>query len=334
MKPDLQELRVKCPLPVLMSKVGLGRFAKSSCPSPFRPDTHASWGIFQHNGRWRFKDFATGECGDEISFLAQYHALDNTRDFLKLLDRYQEWAVGTGGEQQTGMPAQSPAAQLPDQSFLKHGTDAQLQNLSKLRNIRMAGLKFAADKGNLKFGTWRSHEVYAVTDPSGLLVELRRLDGQWFDGSGPMPAHKSHTLKHGRKNWPLGILGAKDCAGLALAEGMPDFLALHQFVVEEGMAGKIAPIAMLTGACDIAAQALPHFAGKNVRIFPHQDGPGIDAAERWQTQLVNAGVKHLDFFNFKACEVGAVKIKDLCDFNQPGGAAGIQPTKLLETLAP
>lgn len=92
MKGDLQELRVKCPLPVLMGKLGLGRFAKSSCPSPFRPDQNASWGIFQTDGRWMFKDFATGECGDEIALLANYYALDGKRYFLTLLDLYKELA--------------------------------------------------------------------------------------------------------------------------------------------------------------------------------------------------------------------------------------------------
>src|ERR1035438_5047950 len=98
MKPDLDLLRRKCPLPVIMQRVGLGQFAKSSCPSPFRPDQHASWGIFELNGRWLFKDFGTGECGDEIAFLAQLCQLDDKRDFLKLLDLYTELAAGSGCE--------------------------------------------------------------------------------------------------------------------------------------------------------------------------------------------------------------------------------------------
>lgn len=178
------------------------------------------------------------------------------------------------------------------------------------------------------FGVWHGHEVYAVTDRSGSVGELRRLDGQWFDGYGSMPSHKSHTLKYSCKNWPVGILESPNSPAIALVEGMPDFLCMHQFVVEEKLVGRVLPVAMLTSSCDIAPEALVHFAGKNVRIFPHQDLPGIEAAERWQKHLIDANAK-VDFFNFKACEVGAVKIKDLCDFNQQR-EAGIQPTLLTQ----
>jgi hypothetical protein len=315
-----------------MQRVGLGRFAKSSCPSPFRPDQCASWGIFELNGRWLFKDFGTGECGDELAFLSQLHGLDCKRDFFKLLDLYRELAAGTGCEDEMKAPVQSHSHELPDQSFLNLGTSEQLENLSKLRNIRIAGLQSASDSGILKFGTWRNYDVYAVSDRSGLVVELRRLDGEWFEGSGSSHAYKSHTVKHSRKNWPIGILEAEDCAGITLVEGMPDLLAMHQIVVEENLVGKVGPVAMLTSACDIAAEALPHFAGKSVRIFPHLDQAGLDAAERWQTQLIEAGVRHVVFFNFRACEIGANKIKDLCDFNQQRGCAG-NPINILESLA-
>jgi hypothetical protein len=66
MNIDLNQLREKCPMPVLMQRLGLERFAKPSCPSPFRNDEHASWGIFEKEGRWFFKDFATEESGDEM----------------------------------------------------------------------------------------------------------------------------------------------------------------------------------------------------------------------------------------------------------------------------
>ena len=88
MEHDLKLLRYQCPLPVLMNRLGLARFARNCCASPFRSDHHASWGIFLYNGRWLFKDFATDECGDEIKFLAKLNRLDPKQDFFKLLDLY------------------------------------------------------------------------------------------------------------------------------------------------------------------------------------------------------------------------------------------------------
>jgi len=97
-KVNISDLRRACPLPVLMRRVGLSRFAKPSCPSPFRCDQNASWGIFQTNGRWLFKDFATGECGDEIGLLAHLYNQDQQRDFKKLLDLYAEVATRSVNE--------------------------------------------------------------------------------------------------------------------------------------------------------------------------------------------------------------------------------------------
>jgi hypothetical protein len=333
MEHDLKLLRYQCPLPVLMNRLGLARFARNCCASPFRSDHHASWGIFLHNGRWLFKDFATDECGDEIKFLAKLNRLDPKQDFFKLLDLYADLAASTGSEYQLKLPIQKRCAELPDQLFLNSGTPDQLRKLSELRKISFNGLHYAHLQGVLQFGKWHEWEVYAVTDQSGYLGEIRRLNGQDFPGSGRFESHKSHTLRLSRKNWPLGILEAAGCGGLALVEGMPDFLALHQFIIEEGLSGRVGSVAMLTSSCDIGPDALPHFAGKNVRIFPHNDGPGIAAAEGWQKQLLDAGAKRVDFFNFQACEAGAIKIKDLCDFNQQRGSAGYQQQHILENLA-
>jgi len=300
-----------------MRKLGLGRFATSSCPSPFRADLNASWGIYESRGRWLFKDFGTGEWGDEIALLAHLHQLDQQRDFVKLLGLYERVANLTGDLAELPVILPEASNLKPDTSFLTTGGDDQISKLSSLRKISEEGLRYASDRGVLKFGQWLGHEVFAVLDQSGVLAEVRRLDGQYFPGSDKFPSHKSHTLKHSRKHWPLGILEALDCAGIGLVEGMPDFLAFHQFAVEEGLNGKVAPVAMLTSSCDIATDALSQFNGKSIRIFPHADEPGNDAAERWQKQLMEAGAKRVDFFNFRSFEAGAgSELKDLCDFNR------------------
>ena len=334
MKHNLLQLRIQCPLPVLMNRLGYGRFARSSCPSPFRSDQNASWGVYQAQKNWMFKDLATGECGDEIHFLAHVHKLDAKRDFIQLLRIYAEAA----NRPALGVPLEvlpsTRTIEKPDTSFLNEGTEEQLKILSELRNISLEGLRFAQLRKVLMFGQWKEHELYAVTDKSGLLAEIRRLDGLEFLGYGRFPGHKSHTLPHSRKNWPLGIMEAATSTGIALVEGMPDFLALHQFVVEEGLSDRVAPVAMLTSSCDIAHEALPYFTGKNVRIFPHHDQSGITAAERWRNQLIVARANRVDFIDFHAFETGAGNpIKDLCDFNRLRGAAGYQQQQLLDNLA-
>ena len=80
MDTDFEEIFSRCrdimPLPDLMEKLGKGAAAKSSARSPFREDNNPSFGIYQKDGRWKWKDHATGEGGDELDFLMKHEGYD------------------------------------------------------------------------------------------------------------------------------------------------------------------------------------------------------------------------------------------------------------------
>ena len=317
---DLRLLKEKCPMPELLHRIGLGRYAKPSCPSPFRPDTKPSWGIFQHDGLWYFKDFATDEKGDELSVLARHLKLDEKKDFRTLVQRYREIANLTSGSP-VEPPQVTPAAKAeaadeerPNTSLFYPGTTSQLERLSAVRGISMQGLRWAQDRGVLVFGLWRTSVVYGVKDALKRVMEIRKLDGSLFDAVGDLSERKSHAIKHSQKNWPVGIQEAFQCPRIMLLEGIPDFLAAHQVVVEEGRQGDVAPVAMLCASVSIAEQALPYFKGKHVRVFPHADEAGVKAARKWSQQLKAAGVAKMDFFDFARLKVApGERVKDLCD---------------------
>ena len=103
MKTAVDALKRSCPMPVLLHRMGLGEFAKSSCCSPFREDKNPSWGIFKRDGKCFFKDQATGDSGDEITLLARWKGLDEKRDFPTILNLYGELA-GVGLDQDNGAP--------------------------------------------------------------------------------------------------------------------------------------------------------------------------------------------------------------------------------------
>src|SRR5439155_23022951 len=92
MSADVDALKRAYSMPVLLHRMGLGEFAKNSCRSQFRPDEKPSWGIFQRDGKWFFKDQATGDSGDELTLLARWKGLDAKRDFQELLRLYAELA--------------------------------------------------------------------------------------------------------------------------------------------------------------------------------------------------------------------------------------------------
>ena len=88
---EIEQLKQKLPLPQLMEQLGYGEFAKRSVCSPFREDKNPSWGIYEDAKGWHFKDFATGEGGDELDFLAIHNKCD-AKQALKL---YQQYAGNT-----------------------------------------------------------------------------------------------------------------------------------------------------------------------------------------------------------------------------------------------
>ncbi len=178
----------------------------------------------------------------------------------------------------------------------------------------MPALRWAQDRGVLVFGRWYGTEVYGVKDASGRVVEIRKLDGSLFDAVGELGQRKSHALKGSQKSWPVGIQEAVACPMIMLVEGIPDFLAAHQIILEEGRQGYVAPVGMLCASVSISEEALRYFKGKHVRMFPHADIAGVQAARKWSQQLKEARVKKMDFYDFARGPIAKGEhVKDLCD---------------------
>jgi hypothetical protein len=311
-RPRAETLKTACPLPVLLKRMHLEKLAVRNCCSPFRKDTKASWGIYPgDDDRYRWKDFSTGESGDEISFLAKYLGLDERADFPSILGIYSHFAAKSGpiaAEQATKLPRIKP-----DRSGFGPGNDDQLQALSQLRGIRKDALELAQQRGLLVFGHWTGQAVYGLTDQSGNVLEVRRLDGQLFPSFGLCGERKAHSVRGSNKSWPVGILEAEQYPFIALVEGIPDLLALFQVAITENAIDRVAPVAMLGGGTSIDPSVLARFKGKQVRIFAHADEAGVKCATKWKVQLtgVAATVDHIDF---KLAAAVAPNIKDLCDF--------------------
>lgn len=311
------ELKAKLPLPNLMVALGFGDFTKASCKSPFREDAKPSWGIRQRDGAWFFHDFATGESGDEITFLGRVKNLDPQRDFLQLMGIYAGMAGMQLADSAHSASALSAPRIKPDRSGFASGTEEQLKRLGALRGIVWLGCKLAHERGLLVFGQWHDLECWGVTDSSGRVLEIRRMDGKPFPAVGSLSERKSHALKGSEKAWPVGILEARPFPVIALCEGMPDLLQAHFDALWESKSDRVGCVAMLSASPAIALDALPHFKGKIVRIFAHHDanGAGMAGAERWKRQLRGAGVADVDIFSFAGLrKADGNPVGDLNDF--------------------
>lgn len=267
---------------------GLPGTPEKSCHSPFRDDVKPSFSVNDDGTLWH--DFATGEGGDAVDFFQRASGLSKTeacRKFIALANGHITPDL-RAPRSCLQPPEARPAPTFPD--FYK-GTEADIQQLSDLRQISCEGLQWASDRGLLWFTKLKNCAAWVVTDSARLNAQARRMDGQEWEHIGA----KAWTLPGSWAAWPIGINEAKDFPAIALCEGGPDFLAAHSLAIHEQC--QCAPVAILGSTQRIHAAALPLFATKRVRIFGHADDPGRLAVERWARQLasVNADV---DAFSF------------------------------------
>jgi hypothetical protein len=194
--------------------------------------------------------------------------------------------------------------------FLERGSRDDLKRLADLRCLAGEALEIAAAAGAW-FATLRGSRAWIVTDRTRYVAEARRLDGHLWQHISA----KSWTLpggSEGRKRWPLGVLEANEGGkALALVEGSADYVAAYHWIWTEGRCD-VAPVGMLGAALSIHPVALPLFAEKRVRIFPHYDAGrlnGFDAARRWTAQLRRVGAV-VDCFDF----TGLVRLDYVASF--------------------
>lgn len=202
----------------------------------------------------------------------------------------------------------APEARRPALPALRIGTPQDFAALASRRGLAADGLRLASERGLLRFGEFRGQAAWFILDGSRRVAQARRLDGQTW-----APGVKALNLPGSQAAWPVGAGEAAGSAAVALCEGGPDLLAAHCFILAEARSNDCAAVAMLGGCARIHPHALPRFAGKRVRIFPHVDDTGDKAANRWAGQLAGAGAE-VDAFSFAGLRrADGEPVKDLCD---------------------
>ena len=197
--------------------------------------------------------------------------------------------------------------------------DNDISAMAHLRGIPPAVIKFVCQRGFLIRTRWRNLECFVLRDVSGRLIELRRIDGQDFPAVPDfnLGERKSHAIRGSNKGWPLGILEAAPLPCIAFVEGWPDFIYAHRWVLTERAENRVGVVGMMSANPMIDAAALPHFAGKRIRIYPHLDAAGVKGAARWQIQLQSAGAAHVDIFNLSNIHLpDGSYASDLCDLTK------------------
>lgn len=164
--------------------------------------------------------------------------------------------------------------------------EAELEAISKLRGIPVAGLRLAAERGILRVvcDCDLGPMFWAVTDNARLSAQRRTFDGSKIPTrDGPV---KTASLPGSSCHWPVGLAAMKpEHAVVLLTEGSPDLLAAFEVIRHEGREADAHAVGLFGVSQRIHPTLLPRFEGKTVLVCGHNDEKGRPAAERWAEHL-------------------------------------------------
>lgn len=202
-------------------------------------------------------------------------------------------------------------ASWPWSELLRFGSEDELAKLAADRNISVESCRLAEARGLLRFLDHREGTGWVITDKIRENAVARLLGGRlWANGA------KAKTLPDSRAKRPIGIIEAMSFECVAILEGGPDALAAIHFMLECGTEDAVAPVCMASCNSEFMPGDLQRLRGKSIRLFPHADQKGREAAIRWLEQLrvVSSDIDIEDLSGLiKSDGTGAKDLNDLTD---------------------
>ena len=284
--------------------------------SPFRQDNHPSFSIFS-NGKF-FKDQATGETGNVVSFLAKVKGISTKEAYRILQSEFgngSSKAVSSSRDSQDRLTFESVFGEEEYRKVENPPTlqwsDTLAKSLCASRGYEIEALKEAFNRKCFGFTYYKGYETWMIGDSSNRSFQARRTyERTWYFLNNA----KAWTLKGSRASYLIGLEAIGRRKYVCLCEGSTDFLACFTFAYKFGCLDEIAPIAMLGAEQRIASEFLRYFNNKKVRIFADNDTAGIEASKRWGEQISH-WAESVDILqipsDFKTEDGNSTK--DLCD---------------------
>ena len=304
---NLRDAKAKLDVATLWRALSLPGEPGRSCRCPLHEDRSASFSVFVgQRGGLRWKCHAGCGQGGPVELLARVFDIPEREACRRLLEM-------AGGDTATAVPPRPRAKLVPPPQrqlvlpvAMRLGTQADLQAVADRRGLSLRGVAQASIRGLLWFATSRGCPSWIVTDGTRINAQARRVDGTVWEHIG---GAKAWTLPGSKAAWPIGTREATKFPFVVLVEGGPDLLAAHHFIAREGRENDVAAVAMLGSSNHIPGNALKLLAGKRVRLFPHADRAGQDAAGRWTGQLerVRCAVDAFRFDGLRRADSQAVK---------------------------
>ena len=298
------QIKAKITVPILWARFyGASPQKWQSCRCPWRRDKHPSFGVSEDGKKWI--DRATSDSGDVFDFYVKATGCDRRSSFTDLLAMAR--GADGAGNINSGAILVAPEEKTKERyhPVLRIPSAEELATIGQLRSISVDGLKLAVTRGFLRTADLDLYgfRAFIVTDRTRRLYLGRKLSGGNWKG----------ILPGGQASWPIGCIEAQSFPAIAICEGLPDFLSAFGHVFATGAEIRVAPVCVSSSAMSIAEDALPHFTGKRVRIFVHDDDAGRSAYRRWKAQLDRTAAK-VDSFEFtRLFQTNGQRVKDLND---------------------
>lgn len=212
---------------------------------------------------------------------------------------------------------------------------ADLQAIAEARNLGLAGLELAVQRGLLHAADTRHGRCWIITDTARLAAQARRLDGSAIRLKNGAST-KAWSLPGSVARHPIGIDLVPHYPFVMLVEGGPDLLAAFRFIAVEGCVDTCTAVAMLGASQRLMEPYSEPFRGKGVRLFRDADPAGVRASHSW-FQALKPIVAHIDavaFDGIRRCDGQPAKdLNDVCsvdpdDFEQHRFLWNLCPTNL------
>lgn len=162
--------------------------------SPFREDKHPSFSIFG-DGKI-FKDLATGETGNVITFVVKLKEISTKEAYKLLLSEYQNGSFRDISFYNSGKSDTSKGSKCEIDAPEKLLWDENLAKVVANRySVPVESLKYTLDVGCFGFGhSNKTGNVWFVGDNRKVSYQIRRMDGKNWNFSGKEA--KAWTLKN------------------------------------------------------------------------------------------------------------------------------------------
>jgi hypothetical protein len=298
--------------------LGLPGEPRRTCCSPFREDKRPSFSIFADGRGW--KDFATGEAGDVVSFVKCATAGTDAEAIRRVLELAGGIAspVELAPRQGPAKPARTPFDGLAGLT-LAPPTVGEVLALAELRHWpTFAGLELAARRGLLRCAGVKhradTHRAWIFTDNARHSAQARRLDGEPWPGDGH--TFKSKTLRTDDDHPPgLADIVACERRAVLICEGEPDALATLLLAWAGDIADKVGVVCLTGASKPLPPAVLEKLRGRRCRVIRQTDPAGHKAALAWAESIHAAGIA-VDLANLdgrtRADGQPAKDLADLC----------------------